>query len=600
MVEEDITNISHYILSLSVSYAILFAILYYTMGIKKWEVNKNEKETVHMESIENVERQPPKASTMPPNKSTEQSEKSAMQPDKSAAHQKHKSEDDANLLTRGLSAESLLHSKKWWHGPSFLLSDELVSEFDCPVPNEEEYLPELKSKNSVETTVLTLNHDKTFFDNLINRSNRFLTIVRICSYLFRYIHNLRNPEKRILGPLKVEVLSNAETYLIRCLQEQEFPKELTALKSGGSISNKSKIFNLSPILDEEGLLRVGGRLENSQLSYSSKHPILLPSKCKLTEIIVKYYHVKYFHVGAQHLLFQVRQKYWPIHGRNLSKKIVHSCIVCFKANPKEYNQKMGNLPKERITPDKVFSSTGIDLCGPFFIKNKYQRKGPEIKIYVCIFICLVTKAIHLEPISDLTSQALIATLKRFIARRGKCRKIFSDNGTNMVGANKELNCLFKMVKGREDSLFAFFGEEKIEWSFIPPRSPNWGGFWEANIKSFKFHFKRVAGNSKFNYEEFLTLVTQIEAILNSRPLTPLSSDIEDLEVLTPAHFLIGRPITAIVEPSLTDIEPSRLNSWQRITKSVQTIWKRWSLSYLNSLQQRKKWNTVLTKLAPTE
>ncbi|GFV64147.1 integrase catalytic domain-containing protein [Trichonephila clavipes] len=175
---------------------------------------------------------------------------------------------------------------------------------------------------------------------------------------------------------------------------------------------------------------------------------------------------------------------------------------------------MGDLPKERITPEKVFNSTGIDLCGPFFIKNKYQRKGPEIKVYVCIFICLVTKAIHLEIISDLTSQALIAALKRFISRRG---------------------------------------------------------------------------NSKFSYEELLTLITQIEAILNSRPLTPLSSDVDDLEVLTPAHFLIGRLITAIVETVSVVCESNRLNVWQRITKSVQTIWKRWSLSYLNSLQQRKKW-----------
>ncbi|GFT57732.1 integrase catalytic domain-containing protein [Trichonephila clavipes] len=153
---------------------------------------------------------------------------------------------------------------------------------------------------------------------------------------------------------------------------------------------------------------------------------------------------------------------------------------------------MGDLPKERITPDKVFNSTGIDLCGPFFIKNKYQRKGPEIKVYVCIFICLVTKAIHLEIISDLTSQALNAALKRFISRRGKCHKIFSDNGTNMLGANRDIKALSKLVRDREESLFAFFAEEGIEWSFILPRSPNWGGLWEANIKSLKYHFKRVS------------------------------------------------------------------------------------------------------------
>ncbi|GBM79999.1 hypothetical protein AVEN_203766-1, partial [Araneus ventricosus] len=495
----------------------------------------------------------------------------------------------SDLLSRGHKAESLLHHEGWWNGPSVLQSDELPETVcECSDPDED-YLPELKSKNSKADIVLTLNSNKTFFDYIVNRSNRILTVVRILSFLFRFISNCRNPESKRKGPLTSEELSEAEHYLIKQCQFEVFSAEVAAMMSGDNISNKSKILNLSPFLDNKGVMRVGGRLENSQLPYSGKHPIILPSKGKLTEMIVRYYHEKYFHLGPQHLLFQVRQKYWPIHGRNVCRKIVHNCVVCFKVKPKEYSQKMGNLPKERITPDKVFSSTGIDLCGPFLIKNKYQRKGPEIKVYVCIFICLVTKAIHLEIISDLTSQSLIATLKRFISRRGKCHKIFSDNGSNMVGANRALRDLNKLVRDRNESLYAFFAEENIEWSFIPPRSPNWGGLWEANIKAFKYHFKRVAGNSKFSYEELLTLTTQIEAILNSRPLTPLSADVDDLEVLTPAHFLIGRPITAIVEPSLIDFETNRLNVWQRITKSVQTIWKRWSLSYLNGLQQRKKW-----------
>ncbi|GBM17688.1 hypothetical protein AVEN_168530-1 [Araneus ventricosus] len=495
----------------------------------------------------------------------------------------------SDLLSRGHKAESLLHHEGWWNGPSVLQSDELPETVcECSDPDED-YLPELKSKNSKADIVLTLNSNKTFFDYIVNRSNRILTVVRILSFLFRFISNCRNPESKRKGPLTSEELSEAEHYLIKQCQFEVFSAEVSAMMSGDNISNKSKILNLSPFLDNKGVMRVGGRLENSQLPYSGKHPIILPSKGKLTEMIVRYYHEKYFHLGRQHLLFQVRQKYWPIHGRNVCRKIVHNCVVCFKVKPKEYSQKMGNLPKERITPDKVFSSTGIDLCGPFLIKNKYQRKGPEIKVYVCIFICLVTKAIHLEIISDLTSQSLIATLKRFISRRGKCHKIFSDNGSNMVGANRALRDLNKLVRDRNESLYAFFAEENIEWSFIPPRSPNWGGLWEANIKAFKYHFKRVAGNSKFSYEELLTLTTQIEAILNSRPLTPLSADVDDLEVLTPAHFLIGRPITAIVEPSLIDFETNRLNVWQRITKSVQTIWKRWSLSYLNGLQQRKKW-----------
>ncbi|GFT81436.1 integrase catalytic domain-containing protein [Trichonephila clavipes] len=499
-------------------------------------------------------------------------------------------DNPSDFLSRGLSVDTLISNNKWWTGPAFLRTDELpktVSE--CPELNEVDYLPELKSKDSKEHTVLTLNFNQTFFDHLLSRSNKFLTIVRVLSFLYRFLFNIRNPTNKKTGPLTSDEMKEAEIYLMKQVQLSSFYKEIRAMQNGDDICNKSKILNLSPFLDDKGIIRVGGRLKHSRLPYSSKHPILLPAKSKLTIIIVKYYHEKYFHLGPQHLLYQVRLKYWPIHGRNICRKVVHNCVICFKFNPKICSQKMGDLPKQRITPDKVFNSTGIDLCGPFFIKNKYQRKGPEIKVYVCIFICLVTKAIHLEIISDLTSQALIAALKRFISRRGKCHKIFSDNGTNMIGANREIKALSKLVRDREESLFAFFAEEGIEWSFIPPRSPNWGGLWEANIKSLKYHFKRVAGNSKFSYEELLTLITQIEAILNSRPLTPLSSDVDDLEVLTPGHFLIGRPITAIVEPSLFQCESNRLNVWQRITKSVQTIWKRWSLSYLNSLQQRKKW-----------
>ncbi|GFW71817.1 integrase catalytic domain-containing protein [Trichonephila clavipes] len=153
----------------------------------------------------------------------------------------------------------------------------------------------------------------------------------------------------------------------------------------------------------------------------------------------------------------------------------------------------------------------------------------------------------------------------------------------MIGTNREIKVLSKLVRDREESLFAFFTEEGIGGSCTLSGSPNWGGVLEANIKSLKYHFKRVAGNSKFSYEESLTLISQIKTILNSRPLTPLSSDVDDLEVLTPAHFLIGRPITAIVEPSLLQCESNRLNVWQRITISVQRIWKRLILSYLNSL-----------------
>ncbi|GFW43052.1 tigger transposable element-derived protein 1 [Trichonephila clavipes] len=157
------------------------------------------------------------------------------------------------------------------------------------------------------------------------------------------------------------------------------------------------------------------------------------------------------------------------------------------------------------------------------------------------------------------------------------------------GANAKLKRLYKLVINPDPELAGFLVNENINWKFLPPRAPNFGGLWEAGVKSFKFHFKHEAGNSRFTYEEFLTIMTQIEGILNSRPLTPLSTDIDDLSVLTPAHFLIRRPITSISEPNIIHIETNRLNIYERLTKIVQSIWKRWSNNYLSNLQQRSKW-----------
>ena len=295
------------------------------------------------------------------------------------------------------------------------------------------------------------------------------------------------------------------------------------------------------------------------------------------------------HVGPQNLLYCVRQEFWPLNGRNICRMIVYKCVNCFKTKPLTSQQIMGDLPRDRITVQPAFYCTGLDFCGPFWIKYRGQRKGVYHKVYVCIFICLSTKAIHLELVCDLTSNAFIASLKRFFARRGKAKTLYSDNGTNFVGAGNELGRLYKIVQDRDENLDRYTSSENITWKFLPPKSPNFGGLWEAGVKSFKYHLKRVVGEAKLNYEEFLTIVIQIEGMLNSRPLTPLSADMDDLEVLTPGHFLIGRPITSIAEPSLLEVNDNRLKIWQKLTKMVQTIWKKWRHSYLNNLQQRNKW-----------
>lgn len=355
---------------------------------------------------------------------------------------------------------------------------------------------------------------------------------------------------------------------------------------------------MNPFLDDKGILRVGGRLQNAEVNFDKKHQIILPSKDKVTYLILEHFHKKYFHIGQQALLYHMRQKFWPIGGRGLARKVVHNCVTCVKNRPVIVEQLMGHPPPERVNIGPAFSNSGVDFAGPFFVRNKNQRKGAPHRVYVAVFVCMATKAIHIEMVTDLTSESFVATLKRFFARRGKCCTLFSDNAANFIGAHSELRRLHGLFNNQDEVLGGFLASEGISWKFIPPRAPNFGGLWEAGVKSFKYHFRRVVGNANLNYEEFLTMIVEIEGILNSRPLTPISSDINDLEALTPGHFLIGRAINTISEPDITEVPINRLSRWKRVEKLTQLVWKRWSLDYLTHFQQRHKWQFTKNNVNP--
>ncbi|GBM54967.1 hypothetical protein AVEN_33523-1 [Araneus ventricosus] len=192
-------------------------------------------------------------------------------------------------------------------------------------------------------------------------------------------------------------------------------------------------------------------------------------------------------------------------------------------------------------------------------------------------------------LTDLTSDALIPTLKRFFARRGICTTIFSENATTVVGANSELRKFYQQFKKQPDNLASYLVSQSISWKFLPPRSPNFSGLWEAGVKSFKHHLKRTVRNLKLSTEEFLTEVNQVEGVLNSRPIIPLSSDPNDISTLTPDHLLIGRLISSIPEHQLFNVPDNSLSSWQKVQTLTQSFWQKWSRDYINNLQQRGKW-----------
>ena len=393
------------------------------------------------------------------------------------------------------------------------------------------------------------------------------------------------------------------------VQREFFPKEVTAFQKAATAKEKeeqeidmrsmrkSRILSLDPIYDQENnLIRVGGRLQHSSLDYGRKHPVILPD-CHLVRLYLQKLHEETLHGGATLMLSTSRSKIWILQGKNACRQIIRKCVTCTRWKGKPYGQKMGNLPAARLEGCGAFHTVGIDYAGPISLKHRKGRGVPTMKGYIALFICFTTKAIHIEAVMDMTSESFIAALRRFISRRGIPTHIYSDNGTNFVGADKELKKL--LIQEQYQQQVSKEAEDKgIIWHFNPPSAPHMGGLWEAGVKSTKHHLRRIMKDALLTFEELSTTLAQIEAQLNSRPLMPLSEDPSCEEVLTPGHFLIGRPINAAPDPDVTMLKENSLSRWQYCQRLSQLFWKRFNNEYITSLQQRQKWQTPTANAEP--
>lgn len=487
----------------------------------------------------------------------------------------------ADLVSRGCYPRVLSCSEIWWNGPLFLQADDYEIQ-ETPAIKDEE-LPEMKEvqvcnpANEVEEEPV-FDRCGTFFklQRVLAQVVRFTRLVRVKKedrINFRYVsvHDMRKAMQYIVRVLQKSELRQE----IQCVQRKELPKQLA---------------NLQPFLDEEGFLRVGGRLQNSKLPFDAKHQLLLPKDHRVTEMLIRQYHEDRLHEGPSGLLAAIRQKYWLVNARSAIRKVTRSCVKCFRTKPRDVQPLMGNLPEERVNSAAAFEFTGVDYAGPVTVKEgRYKPK--QIKAYIALFVCLATKSIHLELVSDLTTEAFLSALDRFVNRRGLVRKMMSDNATNFVGASKELHQLFLMFRDETEKakIDDFLLKRDIEWEFIPPRSPNFGGLWEAGVKVIKSHLHRTLGNAILTFEEFGTVLTHIEAVVNSRPLYSMSDDPNDPLPITPAHLMIGRPLEPIVKPSYTGIPVNRLSRHQYMNHLREQFWAKWSRDYLSSLQSRAKW-----------
>jgi hypothetical protein len=263
---------------------------------------------------------------------------------------------------------------------------------------------------------------------------------------------------------------------------------------------------------------------------------------------------------------------------------------------------MGELPPSRVQPSRPFLTTGVDYAGPISLKLGTPRSKTITKVYIAIFICFVTKEIHIEVVTSLTTEAFLAILRRFIARRGKPRTIYSDNGTNVQGAANQLLEIYKMLQfsSQTATILDFLAKEGCDWQFILPHGLHFGGIWEAAVKSMKHHLRRTLGPHIATYEELRTLISETEACLNSRPLWSLSDDSLNPTNLSLGHSLIGEPLTQLPSFDYTNVKCNRLSMWQSYQQQLHHFWQKWSNNYLQSLQQRQRWQQTSPNLQPGE
>ncbi|XP_062699286.1 uncharacterized protein LOC134284451 [Aedes albopictus] len=513
-------------------------------------------------------------------------------------------ENPADLVSRGMTVEKFLSSNLWHHGPAWLTAPET----EWPISTQQQKTPEeIQERRRMVAAV----QNKPEVNGMFDTSLCYNRLTRVTAYCLRFIQACRSGRRRttsspcpeldvITNAITVEEMSAARMKLIKLAQADVFAEEIRYLGKGKAVSKHSSLRLLSPFIDDSGILRVGGRLRLSDQPYITKHPILLPNSHPLTRSIAMHYHLRLLHGGGRVTLAAIRQEFWPIQGRRLVNHIVRNCFRCSRASPVPAKQQTGQLPLQRIIPSRPFSVTGVDFAGPVYMKAIHKRASPT-KAYISVFVCFVTKAVHLELVSDLSTPAFLNALRRFIARRGCPTHIHSDNnGKNFEGARNALHELYQMLQREKASGFiaTHCSSQGIQWHMTPPKAPQFGGLWEAAVKVAKKHMYRQLGNAKLSFEDMSTVLAQIEGAMNSRPLTPLTEDPNDLAVLTPAHFLIGTTQSALPDAEVCQVPINRLDHYRALQHRVQQFWHQWQTEYLQELQKENRINAPNTAIQP--
>jgi len=509
-------------------------------------------------------------------------------------------QNPADYATRGLTAQELCSEEnEWLKGPKFLWKPEVNWPSPHYQPVDEKLL---ETKKECKTFHVTSSDELTGLDKTINYYSSWFKLKKAIAWILRFrkyiaFKTKKNKETTNLqrGNLTVEELQLAETKIIKHVQSQHYQEVLKSLQvpthkdkvnHGANRRVLGPLYKLNPVVHSDGLLRVGGRIAKAPLDYSLKHPLILPSTDHVTRLIVRDCHENIGHSGQNFVRSVLREKFWIVKEKSVVRKVLQECMICKKRDAKHGEQIMADLPEDRLTPDKPpFTFVGIDYFGPLYVRQGRSK----VKRYGCVFTCLTTRAIHIEIAHSLDTSSFIDALRRFVSRRGNPELIRSDNGTNFVGGERELR--EAISAWNQEQINNYLCQKAISWKFNPPLSSHMGGVWERQIRTIRRILSLLLEQQLVTDEALITLMAEVESIVNSRPITPLSNDPGDLEPLTPNHLLLLRKGPHCLPPGTfnkDDLYSRR--RWRQIQYLADVFWRRWTTEYLHLLQKRQKWN----------
>ena len=349
----------------------------------------------------------------------------------------------------------------------------------------------------------------------LTRYSSLSKLVRVTALVLKFVDICRKLCQSYNKELSAADLARAEEVWVKAIQRNAFVSEIQSLNNSGCPVTPLQ-HQLNLFLDTAGIVRCQGRVSNAQLPNSSKPPILLPSHSHFTELLILQRHLQVLHNGIGETLNAIRETHWIVKGRATVKKVLRRCVICKRFEGKPIAMPPApQLPEDRVSTQAPFTMTGVDFAGPLYVQSPRE----SCKVYICLFTCGSTRAIHLELTEDLTATSFLLAFRRFTSRRRLPSKMMSDNAKTFKATSKEITKIKRSPQVKQ-----YLINRKVDWEFIVEKAPWWGGFWERLVRSVKNCIRKMVGRSTLNFEELRTLLIEVEATLNNRPLTYLYDD----------------------------------------------------------------------------